>query len=227
MTNKNINNMLVILAGGVGRRFKSIKPKQYTLIKGKELIIYSIEEMQRCKNVDRIIVVLNDDKDRINNIKNRYDVDVIVGGKERANSFQNAIDFTKTAYGACKKIVFHEAARPLVRALVIDKYFDLLEEYDYVETCKKIDDSLGSYVIKAPRREDYYLIQAPEAYRFSVLQQYYDCNSPIYFAANQFPSFVKGFQYFDIVNNFKLTKPEDKVLIEYLLSQKRGLELTM
>ena len=100
---------------------------------------------------------------------------------------------------------------------VIDKYFELLDEYDFVESCQKIKDSLGSYVMQAPRREDYYLIQAPEAYRFSVLKQYYDCDSEIYFAANQFPTFIKGYQYFDIKNNIKLTNPEDKVLIEYLL----------
>lgn len=225
MSSTTINNILVILAGGVGKRFKSNEPKQYNLINGKELIYYSIDEMLQCKNVDRIILVLNDDNKKIEEIKKVYDVDVIIGGKERAYSFQNAIDYTKISYSSCKKIIFHEAARPLVGAEVIDKYFDLLEEYDFVETCKKIDDSLGSYVVNAPRREDYYLIQAPEAYRFSVLQQYYDCNSPIYFAANQFPPFVKGFQYFDIDNNFKLTKPEDKVLIEYLLTKRNSVVL--
>ena len=128
MSSTTSNNILVILAGGVGRRFKSNEPKQYTLINGKELIYYSIDEMLQCKNVDRIIVVLNDDIDKIEKIKKAYDVDVIIGGKERANSFQNAIDHTKTKYNSCKKIIFHEAARPLVGSEVIDKYFDLLEE---------------------------------------------------------------------------------------------------
>lgn len=76
--------------------------------------------------------------------------------------------------------------------------------------------------MQAPRREDYYLIQAPEAYKFSVLTQYYDCDSDIYFAANQFPAFIKGYQYFDIKNNIKLTSPDDKVLIEYLLSKEQN-----
>lgn len=212
-----IENVLVILAGGIGKRFKSSVPKQYTLIKGKELLKYSLDEMLQSKKASRIVLVLNNDDEAINKISKEYDIDVIVGGKERAYSFQNAIDFVNKEYSGCKKIIFHEAARPLIKHTTIDLYFDLLDEYDYVETCKKISDSLGSYIIKAPRREDYYLIQAPEAYRFSVLKQYYDCDSDIYFAANQFPDFIKGYQCFDIQNNFKMTTPSDQVLIEYML----------
>lgn len=217
--NNQILNILVILAGGIGKRYTANEPKQYTQIKGKELIKYSIEEMLLSANTDRIIVVLNNDPQKILSLSEKYDIDVIVGGKERAYSFQNAIDHIFHEYSSCRKVIFHEAARPLVRHEIIDKYFELLDEYDYVESCEKINDSLGSYIIHAPRREDYYLIQAPEAYRFSVLTQYYNCDSDIYFAANQFPSFIKGYQFFDIPYNIKLTTPQDKALIEYLLEE--------
>lgn len=209
-------NILIILAGGIGSRFNADTPKQYIKLKGKELLEYSLDEMKKSSNTDKLILVLNADGEQENKyIERGYDV--ISGGKDRAHSFQNALDHVNSNYKGCKKIVFHEAARPLVTHDVIDKYFDLLDEYDYVESCQKITDSLGSYMIQAPRREDYYLIQAPEAYRLSVLNQYYDCESPIYYAGNQFPSFVKGYQYFGIKRNFKLTNPEDKVLIEYFL----------
>lgn len=211
------SNILVILAGGIGKRYHAEKPKQYTMINGKELLEYVIEEMKKSKNTDKILVVLNDDLIEQARVKTDYQVEVVSGGKERAYSFQNAIDYVKKNFPKCKKIIFHEVARPLVKYEVIDKYFEFLDEYDYVESCKRIVDSIGSYVIQAPRREDFYLIQAPEAYKFSVLNQYFDCNSDIYFAANQFPSFVKGYQYFDIENNIKLTNPSDKSLIEYLL----------
>jgi 2-C-methyl-D-erythritol 4-phosphate cytidylyltransferase len=214
----NNSNILVVLAGGSGVRFHSDKPKQYTVINGKELLQYSLDEMKKSTSTDRIIVVLNNDPVEMKRVHDAYNVEVIAGGKERAYSFQNAIDYIGDHYPTCKKIIFHEVARPLVKHDVIDKYFELLDEYDFVESCQKIKDSLGSYVIQAPRREDYYLIQAPEAYKYSVLKQYYDCDSDIYFAANQFPPFIKGYQYFDIKNNIKLTNPEDKVLIEYLLS---------
>lgn len=223
----NNTNILVILAGGSGSRYKSKTPKQYTMINGKELLEYSIDEMKQAKNVDRMVVVLNNDSDVINHVAETYGVEIVAGGKERAYSFQNALNYINMKYPECRKVVFHEAARPLVSHMVIDCYFDLLDKYDYVESCKKINDSLGSYVIQAPRREDYYLIQAPEAYRLSVLNQYYNCDSKAYFAANQFPSFIKGYQYFDIQNNIKLTTPSDKILIEYLLTKKNNTSIDL
>ena len=220
----NTFNILVILAGGLGVRYKNDIPKQYTIINGKELIEYSINEMKLSLKTDKLIVVVNNNPDVMNHVRGKYGVEVIAGGKERAFSFQNALNYIKKNYTECKKIIFHEAVRPLVSHSVIDKYFDLLNDYDYVETCQKINDSLGSYVIQSPRREDYYLIQAPEAYKFSVLNQYYDCNSKVYFAANQFPSFIKGYQYFGLKNNIKLTTPEDKILVEYMLSKREQLK---
>lgn len=216
------SNIIVILAGGSGSRYESSTPKQYTYINGVELIDYSISEMKLSEKADNIIVALNDDINEVDRVRKEYNVEVIKGGKDRAHSFQNAVDYINATYKDCQKVIFHEAARPLVKHDVIDKYFALLDEYDYVESCQKIYDSLGSYVIHAPRREDYYLIQAPEAYRFSVLCQYYDCESDVYFAANQFPEFVRGYQYFDIPNNVKLTKPEDKAVIEYLLELRKS-----
>ena len=210
-------NVLVILSGGVGERFNAICPKQYTLLKGKKLLDYSIEEMLKSLRADKVLLVLNEDPREEARIRNQYGLDIVTGGKTRADSFQNALNYINRNHFECKKVVFHESARPLVKHEIIDKYFDLLDVYDYVETCKKITDSLGSYIMKAPRREDYYLIQAPEAYRLAILNQYYDSHSDIYFAGNQFPSFVKGYQCFEVVNNYKLTTPEDRALIEYFL----------
>lgn len=212
------SNILIILAGGSGTRYKADKPKQYTEINGKELLEYVVDEMKKSRHTDKILVVLNDDLIEQERVANKYQVEILSGGTERAYSFQNAIDYVKKNYPKCKKIIFHEVARPLVKYEIIDKYFELLDEYDYVESCKHISDSIGSYVMQAPRREDYYLIQAPEAYKFSILNQYFDCNSDVYFAANQFPGFIKGYQFFDIENNIKLTNPSDKCLIEYLLN---------
>lgn len=212
-------NIIVILAGGIGERYDANKPKQFSMICGKELLAYSVEEMKKVQNAHKILIVLNNDKEEMERVKNTYKVEIIEGGKDRAHSFQNALTYIKKVYRRCEKVVFHEAARPLIKSKTIDHYFELLDEYDYIESCKKITDSLGSYVVKAPRREDYYLIQAPEAYRFSVVDQYFDCDSPIYFAANQFPEFIKGYQYFDIENNIKLTTPGDKAMIEYVIGQ--------
>lgn len=215
-----IRNVLVVLAGGMGTRYRSDIPKQFTKINNVEVLHISMSEMMKSELTDRIILVMNDDKDRMNAARNVYNADVIVGGKDRAHSFQNALDYIYKNYPTAVNVVFHEAARPLVTYDVIDRYFGLLRDYDYVETCEKIVDSLGSYVINAPKREEYYLIQAPEAYRINLLRKYYDCGSEIYFAANQFPDSCKGYHFFGVKDNIKLTTQHDLAIISTLLQSR-------
>lgn len=213
-----IKNVLVILAAGLGLRYGDKKPKQYSMICGHELLDWSMREMLKTEQSDKIVLVLDNLSNHISDATQRYQVDVIAGGEDRAHSFQRALDHIHSHYPDCEKVIFHEAARPLVKHALIDKYFGLLDEYDYIETCHRIVDSLGSYTVQAPRREDYYLIQAPEAYRLEVLEKYYDCESQIYFAANQFPKECKGFQSFELKQNYKLTTKDDRKIIEALLS---------
>ena len=57
----------VILAGGLGKRVKSIKPnlpKEMLPIGGKPAIQYAIEEIE-CANIINAIIIINKDKDII------------------------------------------------------------------------------------------------------------------------------------------------------------------
>lgn len=52
----------IVLAGGIGSRFKGNKPKQYYLINDKEMIWYSIEAFKNAKNIDDFIVVVDEEE---------------------------------------------------------------------------------------------------------------------------------------------------------------------
>lgn len=214
MDNKNIG---VLLAAGFGLRFEDKKPKQFHDINGKEIISYTIDMFKSVKNMDDFVVVLSHDEIQDGRIARDYNVNTTPGGDSRAHSFKNALDYIREHYPACENVIFHEAARPLVKAEVIEKYFEFLKEYDYVTSCQKITDSLGSYLPEPPNREDYYLIQAPEAYRIELLYKYFNADSDMYFAAHQLPRECKGKLYFDIPLNIKLTTPEDKAIIEAVM----------
>lgn len=216
--NSNIKNIVILLAAGTGSRFGSEVHKQFYKIDGKEIISYSIEQLKKVSNMDKLLVVLEESEVNSGEIANRYDVETVAGGSSRAESFDNALKYIDEHYDSCVNVIFHEAARPLVKSEVFKKYFELLKEYDYVESCKKITDSLGSYIEGEFKREDFYLIQAPEAYRFRLLKDNFDVNSDIYFAAQQLPKDSKGYQYFDIQNNYKLTYQEDIGIIRYMLT---------
>lgn len=218
-------NIAIILAGGIGSRFEGDKPKQYYLINGKEMIEYSIEAFQKSSEIDEIVIVLDKDEFCEGRIKEKYNVHTVCGGKTRNESFGNALKYIKCKFPQCEKIIENNAACPLLKYKKVDEYLKLLDEYDYVHTTFKITDALGSFKDKSVNREDYYLIQSPDAYRFNLLYQYYASDSIITHPAQQLPVDSKGYNYFDYGTTFKVTYPEDLEIAKLLLERKEVKEL--
>ncbi|MBQ3816889.1 MAG: 2-C-methyl-D-erythritol 4-phosphate cytidylyltransferase, partial [Clostridia bacterium] len=155
-------------------------------------------------------------------IERRYGVKTVLGGSSRNGSFKNALNYIAKHFPNCEKIIENNAACPMITAEVIDKYIGFLDEYDYVETAFKITDALGSYDKRPCDREDFYLIQAPDAYRFRLLYENFDENSPLCHPAQQLPKTAKGYQYFDYGANHKVTYPYDLKIVEILMNEKNN-----
>lgn len=213
----------IILAGGIGSRFKGDKPKQYYLINGKEMIWYSIDAFKNAKSIHDFIVVVDEAEYKVGRIAKEYGVKTVLGGKSRNHSFKNALDYIYKNYPDCTKVIENNAACPLTTSDIIDEYIDLLDNYDYIQTTFKITDALGSYKDKAVNREDYFLIQAPDAYQFKLLYENFDANHPNGHPAVQLPDNSTGYNYFDYGVNFKVTYPEDIQIVEMLINRRNGI----
>lgn len=212
----------IILAGGIGSRFNGTKPKQYYLINGKEMIWYSINAFENAKKIDDFIVVVDKSEFDNGHIKDTYGVKTVLGGKTRNHSFKNALDYINEHYLDCEKVVENNAACPLTTSEIIDKYIDILDEYDYCQTTFKITDALGSYKSRTVDREEYFLIQAPDAYRFKILYENFDPENPNGHPAVQLPEDAKGYNYFEYGTNFKVTYPEDIQIAEMLINRRNN-----
>lgn len=215
-------NIGIILAGGIGSRFGGAIPKQYCLIEGREMISYSIEAFRKAKNIDDFFVVLDENAMKEGRIAQTYGVTTIQGGSSRNGSFKNALEFIKHNYPDCEKIIENNAACPMITPELIDLFMDKLDEYDYVNTCYKITDALGAYKGRIANREDYYLIQAPDAYRFQLLYKHFDEHSELCHPAHQLPLDAKEYRYFDYLDNFKVTHPQDIEIVEILMKRRRA-----
>ncbi len=216
-----MKNCGIILAGGIGQRFGSNIPKQYTLINGKEVIFYSINALKNAESIDSFVVVLDKNEYERGVIKDKYGTLTTLGGTTRNESIQKGITFLMGQEKNFDNVIILDAARPLITSSIIDKYMNLLVDNEYVITCSHLTDALFTYLEQdIPNRKDCYLAAAPEAYRLEVLNKYFVAESPIDFPALQIPKFVKGFQYFDFRPNNKVTYPEDAKLVEFLLMQK-------
>lgn len=208
-------NVGVVLAGGVGNRFGSETPKQYQFINGKEVIWFAIDALQSSATIDEIVVVTSEEFRE--SISKKYRVKTVRGGKTRNQSLKCALDFVHNHF-ECDNVIILEAARPMITAQIVDGYVTKLGEYDSVITGQRIADSLGCFNCATVDRANYYLIQAPEAFRFNALFENFDKDSEITATNQQMPKDAKLFINFDFVTNHKITYLEDLKYCESLMS---------
>ncbi len=210
----------IILAGGIGSRFGADKPKQYCTIFDKEMIWYSIDAFRKAKTIDDFIVVVDANEMKSGRLAKDYNVKLVQGGSTRNESFKNALDYIHEHYPDCDNIIENNAACPMITPELIDEFINLLNDYDYVNTAYKITDALGSYKDRIANREDFYLIQAPDAYRFPLLYEHFDEKSELCHPAHQLPLDSKEYRYFDYNDNYKVTYPEDIMIVEMLMKRR-------
>ncbi len=210
----------IILAGGIGSRFGADKPKQYCKIFDKEMIWYSIDAFRRAKSIDDFIVVVDANEMQSGRLAKDYGVTLVQGGSTRNESFKNALDYINATFPDCKKIIENNAACPMITPELIDEFMGLLDEYDYVNTAYKITDALGSYKDRIANREDFYLIQAPDAYRFPLLYKHFDKDSELCHPAHQLPLTATEYRYFDYTDNYKVTYPDDIKIVEMMMNRR-------
>ncbi len=218
---ESVRNIAIILSGGVGMRYGSDKPKQYCELMGKEIISYTIDAFKNAKSIDKIIVVVDEENFYSNHIKEAYGLETIAGGKTRNYSFKNALMYIEENYLECEKIIENNAACPMITTEIAEEFLSLLDKYDYVNAAYKITDALGAYNGRIANREDFYLIQAPDAYHFKQINKYFDPDSPLGHPAHQLPLELTECRYFGFSPNIKITYPEDIIIAE-LYMKNRG-----
>lgn len=199
----------IILAGGSGTRFKGALPKQYCKMAGKEIIAFSIEAFRSAKLVDDFIVIADEAAIKEGRIAATYHVQTVQGGTTRNASLKNALNYIHEHYPDCQKIIENNAACPLVTAQQIDEMIRYLDDYDFVQSTYKITDALGSFSSRTVDREDFFLIQSPDAYRFPLLYAHFKAEHPNGHPAVQLPNDARGYNFFCDGQPFKITYPHD------------------
>ena len=126
---KNIENALVILAGGNGSRFGKKIPKQFTQINGENLIHFFLKRID-INNFDKIVIVSKVSYFKFFK-KLKYDfpsVEFIYtkAGKDRQSSSYNGLKILK-AFNL-KNVLIHDAARPFCSNNLIMKILKNLKK---------------------------------------------------------------------------------------------------
>ena len=192
------------------------------MLDGHEIIWYSIDAFSKAESLDNFVVVLDEAEFHSHRIEREFGVQTVLGGDTRNQSFRNALEYIKHEYPLCSKVIENNAACPLITVKQIDEIVKLLDNYDFVQSTYRITDALGSYNCRIVDRSDYFLIQAPDAYRFKLIDRYFDASSPNGHPAVQLPEGARGYNYFVDGQPFKVTYPEDIEIAEILLRRQNA-----
>ncbi len=214
-------NIIIIMSGGVGNRFGANVPKQYCKLNGRPVIDYVIDAAKGSKVADKVVVVCDPSCIELSDELKNSGFDFAVNGKERPDSLKSAFDHIQANYPECEGIIILDAVAPFVTSELIDDYLTKLNENDAVITCQKITGALGNYAYDPLNREDYYVTQSPEAFRFKTLIPHFKTDFPSQELAWQLPRETKKYLNFEFKNNLKLTYDFELKYAEYVLSQKK------
>ena len=163
-----MNNYIIILAAGSGKRFNSKVPKQYFIYKNKELFEHSLEKAINSKLFKKIILIVDNPK----RIKKKYPKNVLIikGGKERSDS--SLIGIKKIERFQPSNILIHDAARPDFSIKLLKNLIKNLKKNIAVIPIINPKDSI-KYKIRNElynlNRNKAFLTQTPQAFRYKNL----------------------------------------------------------
>lgn len=178
----------VILAGGVGSRMGGEKPKQYLDLKGKPIIVYTIEKFFTCPQFEKVIVLCPAQwVEHTRNLIAKHlapagdKIAVIEGGNTRNETIMNAIAFIE-AEGKLDDstvIVTHDSVRPFVTHRIIEENIAACEKFDACDTVIPATDTIveaqnGATISNIPDRSRMYQGQTPQSFKATRLKALYE-----------------------------------------------------
>lgn len=229
---------VILAAGGRGTRFAhtgrdtTSLPKQYIDLGGYPIFVWSLECLMRCESVrDAVIVappdVVTETERQIDLLAEKFagkEIRVVPGGASRQESVylglcaleSNAPDF----------VMIHDAARPFLTPEIVNRVRDSVMAggactvaIPASDTIKKVSDGIVSETLS---RESLYLVQTPQAGKFSWLIDAHrkallegsvvTDDAAILEMNGHRVSIVDGATY-----NIKITQPDDMILAKALL----------
>lgn len=228
-----MNNYVVLLAGGVGKRMHSDTPKQFLEIEGKPVIVYTLEAFQRNDNIKKIVIVcVKNWIGYLQDLVKKYSLTkvewIIEGGSTSHDSIRNGIFFLRDRIEPDDYVVVHDAVRPVLPQKAIDEVLRIAHingnasssiachpPIVYTEDFKSgITDIDRNHVM---------LTASPQAFRYSLALKCYEkaeqenrhdftFTSSLLIYCGERVFFARG-----TTNNIKITQKEDLPLAEALL----------
>jgi 2-C-methyl-D-erythritol 4-phosphate cytidylyltransferase len=172
------NHSVIIVAGGTGTRMKSGTPKQFMLLAGRPVLMYSLSAFHEAIPGINIVVALPALLfQQWDELCTRYDLPiphrVAAGGETRFHSVKNALDLLPST----GLVAVHDAARPLVTRSLIQRTFAVASQTGNCIPVVTPAESLRQVTADgsiALNRTGYRTVQTPQVFRTATLKKAYE-----------------------------------------------------
>ncbi|MFI9082108.1 D-ribitol-5-phosphate cytidylyltransferase [Streptomyces sioyaensis] len=230
----------VVLAGGTGQRVGLSLPKQLLKIAGKTIIEHTLWIFEESADIDEVIVLMTEDyipqvEEIVANAGLSKVRKVLPGGSTRNETTERAIAAigAELGEGEDRKVLFHDAVRPLLSQRVIADCVKALDEYDAVDVAIPSADTIvvtrthgadGEFITEIPDRSRLRRGQTPQCFKLSTIRRAYevaasdpnfqatdDCTVVLHYLPDVPIHVVAGEE-----QNMKVTQPVDIFLADKL-----------
>lgn len=229
-----MKNYVILLAGGVGKRMQAEMPKQFIEVKGKPIIVHTLEKFQNHPDIEKIVVVcVKDWIEHLQDLIKKYSLSKVAwiteGGSTGHDSIRNGVFFLKDKIEPNDYIIVHDAVRPVLPKKAIDEVLHVAHENGNASSSIACHPPIVytedfKSGIKDVDREHVMLTASPQVYKYSLALKCYEKSeeenkhnftftSSLLIHYGERVYFAKG-----TTSNIKVTQKEDLALFEALLS---------
>ncbi len=232
-------NIALVLSGGTGSRMRTEVPKQYLEIAGKPVLVHTMEQFQRCSEIDGMIVVAAGCWiEQISQWKNEFGftklLRIALAGADRQQSILSGLLAAEPFMpGGEDNVIIQDAVRPLTSVRLIEQLLLGLQEAPCVMPVLPVTDTIytstdGQWTDGLLERSTLFAGQAPEAFHYwEYLKLYKETSAEELSRMSgscQLPQ-SKGWKVKMIPGereNIKITVPLDWQICERILEERGG-----
>ncbi len=216
---------IIIVAGGSGKRIKANIPKQYIVVNGKPLITYTIEVFFKYNpDIHMYIVAHKDYLSYLNELLKNYFPDkkihTTTGGETRFESVKKGLVLIE-ADGSVVGI--HDAARPMVSVETIKRCFETAAQKGNAIPVVNVNESIRvieNNSNKAINRTNYKIVQTPQCFNATAIKKAFEQDYSSLFTDDASVLEKSGEKIILVegnTENIKITHDTDLILAQHLL----------
>ncbi|WP_166246039.1 2-C-methyl-D-erythritol 4-phosphate cytidylyltransferase [Paenibacillus turpanensis] len=168
----------VVVAAGRGSRMGTAESKQYLLLQGKPILVWTLQALAAIHRIDEIVLVTGaDDVQRCEALVQQYGLAgqvsrIVPGGSERQHSVLEGLKVCRER--DADWVLVHDGVRPFIDAGQMDALMAEAEKSGAAVLAVPVKDTIkvvgaSGDITSTPDRRSLWAIHTPQAFRFSLL----------------------------------------------------------